>query len=107
MDVSQSWTGASSNNSTAKNVAFTYVLSSSMMCFWELTHYIRVESIARDLTAGQDKPLWPLSSYGASKSEPCVITGLDESAEELRVKAMQALQANNLVEYVSNRILYS
>lgn len=59
------------------------------------------EGIARDLTQGQDKPIWPLSSYGPAKGEPTIIEGLDESAEEMRWKALQAVQSGNIAEYVS------
>jgi nucleoporin NUP42 len=59
-----------------------------------------IESMARDVTALQDKPSWPLSSYGAAKYEPVVIAGLDESPEELRVKAVTALKAGTINEYV-------
>lgn len=58
------------------------------------------DGIARDLTQGQDKPLWPLSSYGPAKGEPTIIEGLDESAEEMRWKALQALQSGNVADYV-------
>ncbi|OJA18916.1 hypothetical protein AZE42_07864, partial [Rhizopogon vesiculosus] len=58
------------------------------------------ESILRDVTPLQDKPLWPLSSYGAAKYEPIVIGGLDESPEELRVKAVTALKAGIITEYM-------
>ncbi|KAG1735458.1 hypothetical protein EDB19DRAFT_1724599 [Suillus lakei] len=62
------------------------------------------ESIARDVTALQDKPLWPLSSYGAAKYEPVVIVGLDESFEELRVKAGTI---NEYMKYESDKIAAS
>jgi len=48
-----------------------------------------------------DKPLWPLSCYGPAKFEPNIISGLDESMEELRVRAALALIAGNSNEYVS------
>ncbi|TDL30042.1 hypothetical protein BD410DRAFT_50624 [Rickenella mellea] len=71
----------SATSSTQKQVAFT------------------VESITRDLTPQQDKPLWPLSSYGAAKGESNVISGQDESFEELRVKAAAALRSGSTAEY--------
>lgn len=52
-----------------------------------------------DLTS--DKPLWPLSTYGPAKHEPNLLPGLDESMEELRVRAVRALGAGNVQEYVS------
>lgn len=55
-----------------------------------------------DLTSMKDKPLWPLSSYGAAKYEPNLITSQEESPEELRVRAVTALKASNSGEYVSN-----
>jgi len=48
-----------------------------------------------------DKPIWPLSCYGPAKFEPNVLAGLDESMEELRVRAALALNAGNSNEYVS------
>ena len=41
--------------------------------------------MTKDLTLGQEKPLWPLTSYGPVKCQPMLIGGLDESFEELRV----------------------
>lgn len=60
-----------------------------------------IDSMANDLSSDHDKPLWPLSSYGPAKFVPTVIGGLDESPEELRVKAVQALKAGTTSEYVS------
>jgi nucleoporin NUP42 len=54
-----------------------------------------------DLTPQSDKPLWPLSSYGAAKHEPTLLKDLDESPEELRVRAVVAIQAGNINEYVN------
>ncbi|TFK69409.1 hypothetical protein BDN72DRAFT_840374 [Pluteus cervinus] len=59
------------------------------------------ETIASDLTQHKDKPLWPLSCYAPAKGEPNVLSGLDESPEELRVRAHTARQAGNLSEYVT------
>jgi hypothetical protein len=56
--------------------------------------------MTKDLTAQVDKPLWPLSSYGPAKQEPNLLSGLDESPEELRVRAVTALRAGNANEYV-------
>ena len=53
-----------------------------------------------DITPSKDKPLWPLSSYGPAKYEPIVIGGLDESPEELRLKAVTALTTGTTAEYV-------
>ncbi|PFH50402.1 hypothetical protein AMATHDRAFT_40861 [Amanita thiersii Skay4041] len=66
-----------------------------------------VDSMTKDLTPQIDKPMWPLSSYGPAKFEPNLLQGLDESPEELRVRAKMALQAKNPNEYVtyeSNKI---
>lgn len=60
-----------------------------------------------DITPFKDKPLWPLSSYGPAKHEPVVISGLDESPEELRVKAVTALKAGTTDEYVRASSLHS
>lgn len=45
--------------------------------------------------------MWPLSSYAPSKHEPLLIAGLDESPEELRVKAAAAMASGNINGYVS------
>lgn len=58
------------------------------------------ELITRDLNPRSDKPLWPLSSYGPAKYQPTLVPGLDESPEEMRVKAESALKAGNIQEYV-------
>ncbi|KAF8634628.1 hypothetical protein AX15_000805 [Amanita polypyramis BW_CC] len=59
------------------------------------------ESMAKDLTAQMDKPLWPLSSYGPAKGEPNVLAGLDISPDELRVQATSALRGGNVNEYIT------
>ncbi|KAI6034856.1 hypothetical protein F5J12DRAFT_1723 [Pisolithus orientalis] len=58
------------------------------------------ESLTNDVTPLNEKPLWPLSSYGAAKHEKTLISGLDESPEELRVKAVAAVKAGTTNEYV-------
>lgn len=60
-----------------------------------------VETMGRDLDRAHDRPLWPLSSYGPAKAALTLITNLDESPEELRVKAVTAMKANTIQEYVS------
>lgn len=60
--------------------------------------------MASDLKTGGDRPIWPLSSYGPAKHEPVLLGGLDESPEELRVRAFTATQAGNINEYVTNLI---
>jgi nucleoporin NUP42 len=54
-----------------------------------------------------DKPLWPLSSYGAGKYEPSFLPGLDISPEELRVQAVEALKEGKGAEYVHIYPLWS
>ena len=49
--------------------------------------------------------MWPLSSYAPSKHEPPLIPGLDESPEELRVKAATAVASGNINVYVSPDLL--
>lgn len=58
------------------------------------------DSILKDITPGQEKPLWPLTSYGPAKYQPALIAGLDESLEELRARAATALKAGTIEEYV-------
>ncbi|KZT06469.1 uncharacterized protein LAESUDRAFT_179825 [Laetiporus sulphureus 93-53] len=64
------------------------------------TTLFTVESILRDLDPKVDRPGWPLSSYGPAKQQPNVISGLDESPEELRVKAFLATKAGTVNEYM-------
>lgn len=54
----------------------------------------------KDLTEGIDRPLWPLTCFGASKHEPNLVAGMDESPEELRWRAVTALKSGNASEYV-------
>jgi hypothetical protein len=61
---------------------------------------ISSDSILKDLTADMDKPMWPLSSYGPARNEPVLIPNLDESPEELRVKAFTAIQSGTPDAYV-------
>ncbi|PAV21417.1 hypothetical protein PNOK_0404400 [Pyrrhoderma noxium] len=57
------------------------------------------EGLAKDITPGFEKPLWPFSSFGPAKFESTIIAGLDISPEELRFKALEALRSGNPVEY--------
>ncbi|KIM35004.1 hypothetical protein M413DRAFT_449956, partial [Hebeloma cylindrosporum] len=66
----------------------------------KITLPFNAANITHDLTPSKEKPLWPLSSYGPSKHEPLLLAGLDESPEELRVKAVAALKAGNINEYL-------
>jgi nucleoporin NUP42 len=56
--------------------------------------------MTKDLTVQVDKPLWPLSSYGPSKHEVNLISNLDESPDELRVRAAAAIKAGAISDYV-------
>ena len=47
-----------------------------------------------------EKPSWPLTSYGPAKCDPTLVTELDESAEELRVKGAEAFKAGSMNDYV-------
>ncbi|KZS91362.1 hypothetical protein SISNIDRAFT_487682 [Sistotremastrum niveocremeum HHB9708] len=57
------------------------------------------QNITKDLTPFSEKPLWPLSSYGPSKSTKTLIGGLDESQEEMRYNATQAVASGNIEAY--------
>jgi nucleoporin NUP42 len=61
---------------------------------------LSVEGMTKDLTSGQEKPLWPLTSYGPGKYQPQLVGGLDESSEELRVRAVAALTSDTTNDYV-------
>lgn len=63
----------------------------------DIKHF-SIESLTRDLQT--EKPVWPLSSFGPAKCQPTLIADLDESPEEMRVKAAQAARAGNIQEYV-------
>lgn len=56
--------------------------------------------MTKDFTPQADKPLWPLSSYGPAKHETNLISNLDESPEELRVRAVAAIKAGAVSDYV-------
>ena len=65
----------------------------------------RIEGMTKDLTPGQEKPMWPLTSYGPGKFQPLLVGGLDESFEELRLRAVTAIKSGTTDEYV--RITHS
>ena len=54
----------------------------------------------KDFGPNGEKPLWPLSVYGPAKHEPNLSPSLDESPEELRIRAVQAKAANTIPDYV-------
>jgi nucleoporin NUP42 len=56
--------------------------------------------MTKDFDAKGDKPSWPLSSYGPAKHEGNLLPSLDESFEELRIKAATAVRNGNINEYV-------
>lgn len=68
-------------------------------------YYDRAESMTKDLTSSIDRPIWPLTSYGPAKFQPTLIAGLDESPEELRVKAATAAKTGAIQEYVRRSVL--
>ncbi len=47
-----------------------------------------------------ERPLWPLSSYGAAKNAPNLLADLDLSSEELRVRAYDAQKSGQMRQYV-------
>jgi len=47
-----------------------------------------------------ERPLWPLSSYGAAKNVPNLLADLDLSSEELRVRAYEAKKSGQMQQYV-------
>ena len=62
--------------------------------------------MTKDFDLKADKPSWPLSSYGPAKSEKNLLPSLDESPEELRFKAVIAMQSGNINEYVRTLIAF-
>ncbi|KAK4684052.1 hypothetical protein P7C73_g6156, partial [Tremellales sp. Uapishka_1] len=66
-------------------------------------------NVCRDFLAGDDSlktelvaetPIWILSSFGAAKYEPNLITGYDLQPEELRWKSVVALKEGRAQDYV-------
>ncbi|KAF5387647.1 hypothetical protein D9615_000778 [Tricholomella constricta] len=83
--ASESWTNPNRNNTTNADSKLSFT----------------IDVMRQDLTPNNDKPLWPLSTYGPAKYEPNLIAGLDESTEELRVRAFTANQSGKGAEYVA------
>lgn len=52
-----------------------------------------------DLTS--ERPSWALTCYAPGKGNPNLISGLDESPEELRIRYYNARAANDQSLYVS------
>jgi hypothetical protein len=67
--------------------------------------FTSVEAVTKDLTPGQEKPLWPLTSYSPAKHQPILVGGLDESFEELRVRAVTAVKSGAIDDYVRSALL--
>ncbi len=61
--------------------------------------------MTKDLKPDDDRPTWLLSSYGPAKFQPTILSGLDESPEELRVKAATAAKTGTFTEYVGQTLL--
>jgi nucleoporin NUP42 len=62
--------------------------------------------MTKDFDSKADKPSWPLSSYGPAKNEKNLLPSLDESPEELRFKAVTAMQNGSINEYVRTLIVF-
>ena len=60
--------------------------------------------MTRDFDVRADKPSWSLSSYGPAKNEKNLLPPLDESPEELHLKAVTAMRNGNTNEYVRNHL---
>ncbi|KAF8265138.1 hypothetical protein EI94DRAFT_375706 [Lactarius quietus] len=59
-----------------------------------------LETMTKDFDVRADKPSWSLSSYGPAKNEKNLLPPLDESPEELRLKAVTAMRSGNINEYL-------
>lgn len=68
----------------AKTYAGQVVLSSATM---------------REDLGPNNRPIWKTSSYGPAKYEPNLLTGLDVSPEEMRLRAYDALKEGRITEY--------
>ena len=62
--------------------------------------------MTKDFDLKADRPSWPLSSYGPAKHEKNLLTPLDESPEELRFKAVTAMQNGKINEYVRTLVVF-
>ncbi|KAG8937350.1 hypothetical protein FRC00_006825 [Tulasnella sp. 408] len=60
---------------------------------------ISAESVKKDLTRGDERPEWPLSTYGPARHKPPYITGTDLSPEEMRVRAYELRAQKRLDKY--------
>jgi nucleoporin NUP42 len=58
--------------------------------------------MTKDFDFKADKPSWPLSSYGPAKHEKNLLPTLDESPEELRLKAATAMRNGSINEYLQH-----
>ena len=56
------------------------------------------DTMKRDMV--DERPLWPLSSYSAAKNAPNLLSNLDLSSEELRVRAYDAQKSGQIQQYV-------
>ncbi|KAH9965755.1 hypothetical protein BC827DRAFT_1179627 [Russula dissimulans] len=56
--------------------------------------------MTKDFDGKVDKPSWPLSSYGPAKNEKNLLPPLDESPEELRLKAVTAMRNGTINKYL-------
>lgn len=70
-----------------------------------MAYNVSMEGMSSDLQ--KEKPLWPLSSYGPAKGQQTIVPGLDESPEEMRVKAFEAAKAGTTSEYVCGIVVRS
>ncbi|KAG8914751.1 hypothetical protein FRC00_011122 [Tulasnella sp. 408] len=80
----------------------TSTLAQALRVSGETKHWTRInspESVKKDLTRGDERPEWLLSTYGPAKHEPTYITGTDLSPEEMRVRAYEARAQNRLDYY--------
>lgn len=94
-----SWTANTNTGDKQATNLFRYV-PPCLSIMMALIRWNSADSMTKDLSPQHEKPLWPLSSYAPAKYEPLLIAGLDESFEELRVRAVTALQKNAVDEYV-------
>lgn len=95
----------SRSNSSIRVCAISLFLDTHKLLIFSF-FFISAQSMVNDMSQGGEKPSWPLSCYAPAKHEPVLIPGLDESSEELRVKAYVAIKAGNLSEYVCENISF-
>ncbi len=67
----------------------------------QLPYHLNIEGIKSDLTTGDERPIWPLSSYGPGRDAPRQLLegSLEQSFEEIRLQYYLAKASGNTQSY--------